>query len=705
MNPQRPGVSAAMLESCGVRHIDREESESLMSQPGLGSGLLIPYFDLSKEETGFCRMRLDSPRGQMKYTQPPATGVAMYIPPTGFDLEKKDLYLTEGEFKAMCLAEAGYNAVAISGFFGGLLDKDALSPGFKEILDFTNPDRVIWCGDADTALNGDFYLATERYAQRIPNLQLLRIPYGNPQKACDDIRALSFEDFKYTWESFPVIPAKTDGLAQVQALLELHKDEIDTDDLDTMRRLVKTVSRMAGREGGSLLIDAAITTLGLKKTLFKDAIADARRAVREGMQGEGADLPTDAALFVGRSYCVGGGHTFLADVTKQGKFETLAKDLWTNEVECLGAGRDQIKTAVSQVVRDRLVAWAGDLAGWPKGLHEIAGKRILVTNSPEVVFGTENDKDIFDTTAGAFFKTLLGEEQLPTFVSWLQVARRSLVSDSTYQVGQALVLAGDAGVGKTLAQRVITKCLGGRVANPTEWILGRTRFNSDLAGCEHLMMSDDGIDRFEKSRSALSSKVKKIVANTEIGVEAKFGNTVTLPLSWRLTISCNLSPESIRAVPSIDADNVDKITLLKCYDGWHFEDKLDSLIPIEEDLSDFLYHVDNTWVIPEELRDKRYGVVRRSHPDIDKLVYHDSNDSSLDELLLCWFTENPGEKLHGSSVEIFSHLQGFDCNWLSGPQVLGRRLRVLQDVGSPAFKVSHKIGRSNQKTWTVERVG
>ena len=45
--------------------------------------------------------------------------------------------------------------------------------------------------------------------------------------------------------------------------------------------------------------------------------------------------------------------------------------------------------------------------------------------------------------------------------------------------------------GKSRLQNLITPLLGGRVANPYHYMTGKSNFNSELFGAEHLMIEDE----------------------------------------------------------------------------------------------------------------------------------------------------------------------------------------------------------------------
>jgi hypothetical protein len=74
----RPGISEVVLAANGIRDITPDEAKKLIDQSV--AGLLIPYHNLDGSESGFYRLRLKSPKGDMKYSQKQGSGVHIYIP-------------------------------------------------------------------------------------------------------------------------------------------------------------------------------------------------------------------------------------------------------------------------------------------------------------------------------------------------------------------------------------------------------------------------------------------------------------------------------------------------------------------------------------------------------------------------------------------------------------------------------------------------
>jgi len=203
----RPGISSEMLERAGVRHVSADEAKALCGLDS--SGLWLPYrnADGSVIRDGaldYGRLRLDQPRGDMKYYQAAGSKVHAYLPTAVADESHVggDLYIIEGEFKSLSLTEAGFPAVGISGFFGfGLKGGEKLVAELATVIEQRKPARILFCGDSDTALNYFFPNAAIRLANQVhPTPVLLpRIPLDGPGKGADDCRAKLNGKFNDWW--------------------------------------------------------------------------------------------------------------------------------------------------------------------------------------------------------------------------------------------------------------------------------------------------------------------------------------------------------------------------------------------------------------------------------------------------------------------------------------------------------------------------
>jgi hypothetical protein len=154
---------------------------------------------------------------------------------------------------------------------------------------------------------------------------------------------------------------------------------------------------------------------------------------------------------------------------------------------------------------------------------------------------------------------------------------------------------------------------------------GGTQFNADLFGAEHLMIEDEHSSTDIRARSTFGSQIKQFTVNQTQSCHDKGRKAINLSPFWRVSISVNEEPEHMMVLPPMsDSDQdllSDKIFLLRASKAempmptftheqqQAFWQKLTSELPA---FREFL----NNWEIPEQLRDRRFGVKTWHHPEL-----------------------------------------------------------------------------------------
>lgn len=288
---------------------------------------------------------------------------------------------------------------------------------------------------------------------------------------------------------------------------------------------------------------------------------------------------------------------------------------------------------VHEITHQWGVHYAGKVAGYHAGLHTIAGQKILVTRGPNLIEPKRGKCPM----VSKLFDELLGKQKLYLY-GWLKCARESLMAGPPWRPGQLLAIAGDKDCGKSMCQNLITEILGGRSAKPYRYMSGRTEFNGDLIGAEHLMLEDEQCAKDHKSREAFGSAIKTMtVCRTQSG-HKKAADAETLTPFWRLTLTLNKKPENLLVLPPIDEDIDDKIILLSAAKATfpYGNDDLAGYMAywrnLVAELPAFLFHLDR-WKVPEELQSARFGIKAWHHPDLLEAVDSLSKERRLWEFI------------------------------------------------------------------------
>lgn len=310
----------------------------------------------------------------------------------------------------------------------------------------------------------------------------------------------------------------------------------------------------------------------------------------------------------------------------------------------------QLDRILDHAVRFRAVAFAGEVAGHKAGVHGKGSKRYLITTSPVIIEPIEGECPIILE----FLRVLLGEDGSMRFRLWLKFGFQAL-RNGRRQQGQCLVLCGPSGKGKGVLQSfIITPVLGGRSANPKKWLLDKDQFNTDLVGAEHLMVEEMPSSNRHDERVALAERIKEICVNHETRQRDMHSKGRSVNPLWRLSMSLNDAPENLRVFPPLIHGFKDKLMFLRTSS----EEFLARYDAIEEGFQVFLGLVENelpafadhllALEVPEERKDRRYGVCSYVDPVIEDLIYQQEPQSFLLTLIDEMFGESLDFKDDGS---------------------------------------------------------
>jgi hypothetical protein len=207
------------------------------------------------------------------------------------------------------------------------------------------------------------------------------------------------------------------------------------------------------------------------------------------------------------------------------------------------------------------VAYIGEIAGYPAGLHAFNGDRFLVTKGPTIIEAGSGDSSFISN----FIRRLLvidgNEIQLGNFLAWLAHCRRCLKVGRRDQ-SPALAIAGSSGNGKSLLIEIVRRCLGGRSANAYRYLSGATNFNGDLVGAELLFADDEAASKDHRARLKLAQNIKNLFFAGSVRVEAKGRDAFNCEPVQALMIAVNNDPQHLRTLPELDDTMRDKIILL-----------------------------------------------------------------------------------------------------------------------------------------------
>jgi hypothetical protein len=343
---------------------------------------------------------------------------------------------------------------------------------------------------------------------------------------------------------------------------------------------------------------------------------------------------------------------------------------------------NDMEMALHLIQTRNVVVYVGSVAGYKSGLHKIEGKPMLMTASPDLIQPVAGDWSTFRS----LLYGMLGEGSLQylTFLGWMKVFLESLEKE-IHVPGQALVLAGPAGAGKSLLQHLLTTLFGGRSARAYIYMSGESRFNEDLMEAEHLVIEDESSSYDMRTRKHFGAMIKNIVANKKRRFEAKFQPSIKATPMQRLSISVNDEPEHLLVLPPFDPSLDDKMILFRVNKT---EMPMPTGTPVEKDLfwkqlvselPAFVHYLLREWEIPEDLKCSRYGVRHYHNPGLLGDMKINSPEDTLLEIidLRLWTSRMEGERpkpFRGSATELQAKLEGSASGYASGYATVFRQL-------------------------------
>jgi hypothetical protein len=347
------------------------------------------------------------------------------------------------------------------------------------------------------------------------------------------------------------------------------------------------------------------------------------------------------------------------------------------------------------------------LAGYPEGFYEQNGTRFLVTESPQLI---ETSAGEWSTLKAVLTGMLGSGDQFSVFMGWMKFASKMLHTRNR-QPGQALVFAGPAGCGKSLTQGLITEMLGGRSAKAALFLTGRTDFNAELFGAEHLILEDEFMSTKISDRQRLGAGIKGLSVNEFHPCHRKGQTIVNMRPLWRVSISVNDDPEALLVLPPMDNHLRDKFILLRCENAKlpmpteTAEEQKQFREALSAELPAFLHHL-LEFKLPENLRCSRYGVVSFHDPRLAQDLETLSPEAQLLELIdtagknlfAC------GENWTGTAAELKNELLRFTSTQREATTLLNWRNATGTYLGRIVQKHPKRVSSTRTaeaRTWVI----
>lgn len=395
----------------------------------------------------------------------------------------------------------------------------------------------------------------------------------------------------------------------------------------------------------------------------------------------------------------------------------LRRELRANGVSCAKPEDGSLSRAervMLDLQRSRNVHYSAQaIAGYKSGIHFIQGRRVLVREGMTLPSPEAGEFPTIHAMIEGILDAPGNEPGSPYLLGWLKVAYQTLRTQSK-RTGQVLYLIGPKGCGKSRIQHhIITPLLGGRSADPLQYLAGRTDFNAELVGSEHLLVEDPDVSGEFNERDKFGKRLKQLAANDSHSLHAKGKDGMTVFPFWRVSVSQNDEQSAIDMIPPLEIF-ADKLIMLRC---WHPDPEQFKLPATDVERQEFRERISaelpafaawlTAWQIPPELTSDRYGVASKVDGWVRNEVQAHSREMSLLECIdvelfkeehpmvdddSAWLDENTWK---GNATELSAWLtrEASSCrNQARGlfktVTVLGKMLKSLSDTHPERVKIA-----------------
>lgn len=302
---------------------------------------------------------------------------------------------------------------------------------------------------------------------------------------------------------------------------------------------------------------------------------------------------------------------------------------------------DDLKAAVRAAIDSRevdgAVQWSGAIAGSPQGMARDDGNLpILITSQARLPEPGPHDQCdlIHDILSQAF----PDPDQFLVFLAWMKLRYESVRSHK-HVPAPMLVVAGEVNSGKSLiGSTIVEKMLGGRSANPYVAWSGGILWNDDLIGSELLLIDDTVASTDIRSRRAFGAAFKEAMYPARVPMRKRNCSTIHIRPVWSVMVCCNNTPEALQIIPPLESDLEDKVILLAIekirlpFDTSTPAGRRKLEAAIEADLPAFA-RVLVDFVVPEQYRDTRSGIIAYRNPQLRDAIEEHSPAKRMLEIL------------------------------------------------------------------------
>ncbi len=311
--------------------------------------------------------------------------------------------------------------------------------------------------------------------------------------------------------------------------------------------------------------------------------------------------------------------------------------------------------------------------------------------------------------------TFLEDPQLVHLLSWTSYFywNGAKMPESAPR-GTVLVMAGPAGIGKSLFVHLLGRLMGGARDADMFYLKGE-KFNDDIMTVPVHVIDDKLGSKSQRDRQRFTETLKVLAANGRLRFEKKFVSACSgVPWPGRVVILSNVDSQSLSVLPDLDMSTRDKFTMLRLGSAKYcFGSPSEIEAWITEELPGFARFLLG-WRTPPELRDSRFGVRAWQHPDMAQASAENGLTQILVDVLDACIEEVTGAKddadrgdldgvaVEGPAITVFRWINSVDptlARAVVDPKTLQMNLQNLYKSGGYNIRYDEQLHR-----WSIPYV-
>mgnify|MGYP003588693900 CR=1 FL=1 len=267
--------------------------------------------------------------------------------------------------------------------------------------------------------------------------------------------------------------------------------------------------------------------------------------------------------------------------------------------------------------------------------------------------------------------------QRPHLFAWLKHFYENGLEFHQTQ-GLVVMLAGPPDRGKSLFTEAIVGGLMGGCADGSDYLVDGGKWTANIAESPVVYVGDGAATADHKLVTAMTNKLKKLVANAAMRSAQKFHAEGDVPWFGRCILSCNTDSESLSILPNMDISTKDKISLYRTSDQpLKFLERQEMGKVIAAELPWFARYLLD-WEIPEHLLapNPRFWLVPFHHPELFEIAQQQGRAGLLAEYLVG----------HMRSLMAVDHATRKDQSWRGTAATLHQHMCAANESFAREFR-------------------